>query len=77
MVRIDFAFLSLSDGGKPLISLVRATRSGPQQLEGHQFEFQMQGVASTNPEQVPSQTRLVSLEASVRYLECLSRLAGW
>jgi hypothetical protein len=37
----------LGDGGKPLISLVFATRSGARQLEGHQFEFQMPGVTST------------------------------
>ena len=37
----------LGDGGKPLISLVPAARCGPQQLEGHQFEFQMQVVAAT------------------------------
>ena len=51
------------------LELIRFTRSGLQRLEGHQSERQMQGVASTNPEHVPSRTRLVYREPSVRYLE--------
>ena len=49
---------------------IRFTCPGRQRLEeGRQFGRQMQGVALTNPEHVPSRTRLVYREVSVRYLE--------